>query len=49
MDATALTQMISDGVTAMFVSNTSGTLTLYAIGAATTVDITVQVTYYETA
>ena len=49
MDATALAQLISDGVSAMFVSNTSGTLTLYAIGAATTANITVQVTYYETA
>jgi len=49
MDATAMAQLISDGVTAMFISNTSGTLTLYAIGAATTADITIQVTYYETA
>ena len=47
-DATALAQLISDGVTALFISNTSGTLTAYAIGAATTADITVQCTYYET-
>lgn len=47
-DATALAQLISDGVTALFISNTSGTLTAYAIGSATTADITVQCTYYET-
>ena len=47
-DATALAQLISDGVTALYISNTSGTLTAYAIGAATTADITVQCTYYET-
>lgn len=47
-DSTALTQLVSDGVTAMFIENNNGTLTLYAIGAATTANITVQVTYYET-
>lgn len=47
-NATALAQLIADGVTAMFVENNNGVLTVYAIGAATTVDITVQVTYYET-
>ena len=47
-DATALAQLIADGVTAMFIENNNGTLTIYTIGAATTADITVQVTYYET-
>lgn len=47
-DSTALTQLISDGVSALYIVNNSGTLTLYAIGAATTADITVQVTYYKT-
>lgn len=47
-DATAIAQLISDGVTALYISNTSGTLTAYAIGAATTANITVQCTYYET-
>ena len=47
-DATAIAQLISDGVKALFIENNSGTLTLYAIGAATTANITVQVTYYET-
>ena len=48
LDETAFTQIINDGVAAMFVKNNSGTLTLYAISAATTADITIQVTYYET-
>ena len=47
-DATALAQLISDGISALYIVNNSGVLTLYAIGAATTADITVQVTYYET-
>ena len=47
-DAAALQQLIDDEVTALFVDNTNGTLTVYAVGAATTADITVQVTYYET-
>lgn len=47
-DATAIAQLIADGVTALYISNTSGTLTAYAIGAATTADLTVQCSYYET-
>lgn len=47
-DETALAQLIDDGVSAMFVKNNSGTLTLYAIGAAPTDNITLQVEYYET-
>lgn len=47
-NATALAQLLDDGVTALFIENNNGALTLYAIGAATTADITVQVTYYET-
>ena len=48
-DATALSQLMADGVSAIYIVNNNGTLTLYAIGAATTANITVQVTYYETA
>ena len=48
-DATALAQLISDSVAALFVSNTSGTLTATAIGAAPTANLTIQVSYYETA
>lgn len=48
-DATAITQMIYDGVLALYITNNNGTLTLTAVGAATTANITVQVTYYKTA
>ena len=47
-DATALAQLISDGVTALYIENNNGTLTAYAIGAATSANITVQATWYET-
>lgn len=47
-DAAAIAQMFADGVTAIYISNTSGTLTAYAVGAATTADLTIQCTYYET-
>lgn len=47
-DATAIAQLINDGVTALYIENNNGTLTAYAIGAATTANITVQISYYET-
>ena len=47
-DAAAIAQFIEDGTQALYVLNNSGTLTLYAVGEATTQDVTVQVTYYET-
>lgn len=47
-DATAIAQLINDGVTALYIENNNGTLTVYAVGAATTANITVQISYYET-
>ena len=46
-DSTAIAQLIADGVTGLYVSNTSGTLTMYAIGAAPTAALTLQVTITE--
>lgn len=46
--AAVINQLISDGVTGMFFYNNSGTLTVYAVGASPTADLSVQVTYYET-
>ena len=48
-DATAIAQMISDGVQALYVVNNNGTLTAYAISAATTASLTIQVTCTEVA
>lgn len=48
-DATAIAQMISDGVNALYVVNNNGTLTAYAVGAAPTVALTVQVICTEVA
>lgn len=48
-DATALAQLLSDGVTALFVTNNNGTLTATAIGAAPTAALTVQCTVTEVA
>lgn len=48
-DATVIAQMIDDGVKALYIANDNGTLTAYAVGAAPTASLTVQVTYYETA
>lgn len=47
-DDLAYSQLISDNVQAIYVENNSGTLSFVAIGAPTTQDITVQLTYYET-
>lgn len=46
-DATALLQLISDGVSALYIANNSGTLTMYAVGAAPTAVLTMQVTITE--
>ena len=46
-DATAIAQMISDGCAALYIDNNAGTLTAYAIGAATTAALTLQVTVTE--
>lgn len=45
---TALNQLISDGVGAMFISNDDGVLTLIAIGGYNSADITLKATCYET-
>lgn len=52
-DAAVLAKLITDGVQALFISNTNGTLTAYAVGAqpagsSSSDNITVQVTYYDT-
>lgn len=44
-DATAITQMLSDGVMALYIDNNSGTLTATAVGAAPTANMTIQCTY----
>ena len=46
-DATTLAQLLSDGVNALYIENSSGALTAYAIGAAPTVALTVQCTLTE--
>lgn len=45
--ATAIAQLISDGVFALYIDNTSGTLTAYAVGGATTASLTLQCTVTE--
>lgn len=46
-DATALQQMIDDGCAAIYIDNNNGTLTAHAIGAATTVALTLSVAVTE--
>lgn len=46
-DATVIAQMIADNVAAMYIANTSGTLTVYAIGGKPSASLTVQVTMSE--
>ena len=41
-DKTAIVQLATDGITALFVENNSGTLTLHALGTAPTVSLTIQ-------
>ncbi len=47
--ASTITQMIADGVKAMYVENTNGALTLVAVGATPTVPVPIQLTIYEVA
>jgi hypothetical protein len=46
-DSIVLNQLISDGVSALYVENNDGAFTAYAIGAIPTVDLTIQVTVME--
>ena len=46
-DATAIEQLISDGVQALYIVNNNGTLTAYAVGAVTTASLTLQVVIEE--
>lgn len=46
-DATAIGQMAADGVYGVYIENNNGTLTAYAVGAALTANLTVQVTVTE--
>ena len=46
-DSTAITQLVSDSVKGLYVSNTNGTLTMYAVGAAPSAALTLQVTVTE--
>ena len=46
-DATAINQLITDGVNGLYISNTNGTLTAYAVGAAPTAALTLQCTVTE--
>ena len=46
-DATAIAQLVTDGTTGLYVSNTGGTLTMYATGAAPTAALTLQVSITE--
>ena len=46
-DTNAIAQLVSDGVQALYIDNNNGTLTAYAIGAATTAALTVQCTITE--
>lgn len=46
-DETVLTQMLNDGVSALFIKNDNGALTAVAMGAAPTADLTVQATITE--
>lgn len=46
-DATVINQLVSDGVTALYIYNNNGTFTAYAVGAAPTAAMTVQYTRTE--
>ena len=48
-NAAALSQLMDDKVSALYVENNNGTLTMYAIGAAPTVALTLQVSVEEVA
>ena len=46
-DSAVLNQLINDGVSALYIANNNGVFTAYAIGAAPTVDLEIQVTITE--
>lgn len=46
-DASAIAQLITDGVAGMYIANDGGTLTAYAVSAKPTVDLTIQTTLTE--
>lgn len=46
-DATTIAQLITDGVSALYIVNNNGTLTAYAVGTAPTAALTVQATITE--
>ena len=46
-EAVALSQLLADGVTALYIGNDNGAFTAYAIGAAPTVPLTLQATITE--
>ena len=46
-NATILSQLMTDGVTALYIENNNGILTMYALGAAPTTAMTLQVTIME--
>lgn len=46
-DSSVITQMKHDGTTTIYISNTNGTVTAYAIGLAPTVSLTLPVLYTE--
>ena len=46
-EASTISQMIADGVRALYVENNSGTLTLIAVGACPTVNLPLQLTFTE--
>lgn len=48
VDNNVINQLIQDGIIALYIENNNSTLTIYAIGGATTSDITLQIAYYET-
>lgn len=48
-DSSVIAQMISDGCNGLYISNTDGVFTAYAINNKPTVDLTVQVTLSEVA
>lgn len=46
-DSVVLNQLINDGVSALYIENNGGTFTACVIGAAPTVDLTIQATITE--
>lgn len=46
-DAATVSQLVTDGVYALYIDNDNGTLTAYAVGAAPTVSLTIQVSVHE--